>query len=236
MRKLKVRVYSVLREELGSPDVELEVPDNAKVSDVLQAISHRAPRSFRVLQGGLRVIADGVPLGPNDEIPRSVNVVHVLPPSAGGEDKVLVRVLRDEGVDLGEVMRFLSGDLSVGAVAIFVGVVRGLNRGERVTELRYEHAGELLEGSLRKIGEEAVERFGLSKVFIAHYVGVRLPGQLTMVVGVSSTSRTQAFPALQWIVDKVKHEAPIWKEEVRESGRFFIVGDSEIRAEDLARS
>ncbi|MGC9072343.1 MAG: molybdenum cofactor biosynthesis protein [Acidilobus sp.] len=236
MRRLRVKLYSLLREEVGASEIELEVPDHVKVSDVLGLLAKKAPRSISVLGPSLRVIADGSPLDIDEEVPPSSAIIHVLPPSSGGEDRVQVRVVRGNQMDLNEVISFLSDDNRVGALALFIGVVREVNKEERVRELRYEHAEGLLEGALKNIGEEAVRNFGLSKVFIAHYVGVRMPGELTMVVGVASASRTEAFPALQWIVDKVKHEAPIWKEEVRDSGRYLIVGNEEIKAQDLASS
>lgn len=234
--RVKVRLYSILREEAGSPEVELDLPDNAVVSDLLQALARRAPNSVRALEGSLRVIADGRVLGRDDPIPNTAAAIHVLPPSSGGSGAVGVRVLSSEPLDIGEVVRFLEGDERVGALAIFIGVVRGVNKGERVSELRYEHAEGLLEGSLRQIGEEAIRAFGLSKVFIAHYVGPRRPGDLTMVVGVAAEGRDRAFPALAWIVDRVKHEAPIWKEEVRESGRYFILGEGEVKAPEASQS
>lgn len=233
MRKVKVRLYSVLREEAGSNEIELEVPDDCRAADLLSLLEARLPRSLRALGIGVHLIANGRTLRPHDQIPDDAAVVHVLPPSSGGSERVIVRVLSEEPVDLADVVKLLRGDDSVGALALFIGVVRGLNRGERVKELRYEHSEELLEAKLREIGEEAIKEFKLSKVFIAHYVGTRRPGELTMVVGVSAEGRAEAFPALQWIVDKVKHEAPVWKEEVRESGRYFLVGDKEVKADEL---
>ncbi len=231
MRRLRVKLYSILREEIGASEIELEVPDNAVVDDLLRALEERAPVSMRVIGGELRVLLDGVALQRGDPLPPNAGLVHVLPPSSGGSSNVNVRVLRGETLNIDDVVKFLEGGEEVGALAIFIGVVRGVNKGERVSVLRYELAEGLLDDFLVRIGKAAAKEFALSKVFIAHYVGSRRPGELTMVVGVSARGRDEAFPALRWIVDKVKHEAPIWKEEVRETGRYFILGDKEVKAE-----
>ena len=236
MRKIKVKLYSLLREKAGSRELEVEVADGDTVGDLLERLAKANAGLSEAIKivgpGNITAVVNGKALREGDRLPPDADTVYLLPPSSGGRSDVMVRVLANERPpSLDEILDFLSsGSDDVGAVAIFVGVVRGVNRGERVRELIYEHAEELLAAKLGELAAEAIERFSLKRAAVIHYVGRRTPGQLTMIVGVSGYSRANAFPALEWLVDAVKHEAPIWKEEVRESGRYFILGDSEVKS------
>lgn len=231
----KVKLYSILRELSGTNEIEINIGRPLKVSQLLDMVSAGSEgfrRALELIGWRVQVVADGRSLGPDDLIHPGISVIHLLPPSAGGATNIHVAVLKgSDTVDLNSVVsKLYNSDLGVGAVAIFVGIVRGINRGERVDSLYYEYAEELLEQKLRELAEEATKKFALSGAVIYHYVGIRRPGELTMVVGVSGPSRNNVFPALEWLVNKVKHEAPIWKEELRESGRYFMLGDAEVRA------
>lgn len=235
MRKVKVKLYSLLREKAGSREVEVEVADGDTVGDLLDRLASASAglsEAIKVVgRSNITAVANGRALREGDRLPPDAETIYLLPPSSGGRSDVMVRVLADEPPpSLDEVLRFLSDGEDVGAVAIFVGIVRGVNRGERVRELIYEHAEELLADKLSELAAEAIEKFSVKRAAVLHYVGRRTPGQLTMIVGVSGYSRANAFPALEWLVNAVKHEAPIWKEEVRESGRYFILGDGEVRS------
>lgn len=236
--KVKVKLYSVLREAAGRSELEMEISNGITVSELLGRLSSMGlEKVLKELRGEVQVIVDGRPLNPSQQIPQDAKVIHVLPPSSGGGEKVLVKVATDdEPVDLASLTNFLYGDdPRVGAVAFFVGIVRGVNKGEQVKELDYEHSEELMEPKLRELASEAVTKFSLAGACVIHFVGPRKPGQLTMVVGVSGESRKNVFPALEWLVDHVKHEAPVWKTEVRESGVYYIVGDREIKETELKR-
>ncbi|MFP3264418.1 MAG: molybdenum cofactor biosynthesis protein MoaE [Acidilobus sp.] len=237
--RVKVKLYSVLREAMGKGELELELEEGARVADLLGALSSLGlGKLMGELKGGLQVVVDGKALSLSQALPADARVVHVLPPSSGGDERVLVRVAKgNEPVDLSELTKFLyAGDRKVGAAAFFIGVVRGINMGEVVKELDYEHSEELMEPKLKELAYEAIKEFSLSRACVIHFVGVRNPGELTMVVGVSGESRKNVFPALEWLVEHVKHEAPVWKKEVRASGTYFIVGDQEIRETDLRQA
>ncbi len=235
MRRLRVKLYSVLREAVGADYIDLEVDDSCTASQLLKLLEEKGLGSaLRLIHNDVRVIADGKVLGASDIIPSSAEVVHVLPPSSGGGNVVIKVLQGNDSVDLNEVVRSLySSSDNIGAVAIFVGIVKGLSKGESVSYLDYEYSEELMEPKLRELAERAIRDYRLAGAYIAHFVGKRYPGQLTMVVGVSGESRTNVFPAIQWLVDHVKHEAPVWKREVRESGTYFIVGEEDIKSTEV---
>lgn len=178
--------------------------------------------SYVILDGNGKRLERGEPL--------QSDVVHLMPLPSGGDLKVSVKVLKEgDVIDLNELVDDLSR-LGVGAIALFIGVVRPESEGERVLELSYEHPPALLERALEKIAKEVGEKWGLRGVTIVHYVGSRKPGEKTVVIAAAGLSRKNAIPAIAEALERVKHEAPILKTEVRESGRVYIVGDKVVRA------
>jgi molybdopterin synthase catalytic subunit len=46
-----------------------------------------------------------------------------------------------------------------------------------------------------------------------HRLGVVLPGEASVAVAVSAPHRAAAFEAARWLIDTLKEEVPIWKQE-----------------------
>ena len=142
--------------------------------------------------------------------------------------RVRVGVIREE-VDVGAIIDEFKtlGKEGFGAIVVFVGVVKGLVGGVAVDELRYEAYEELAEKILARIAEEEMSKYGLGAVAIYHRVGELKPGDTTVYIVVAARGRREGFASAAEILDRVKHEAPIYKLEVREDGEFWVIGDGE---------
>ena len=112
-----------------------------------------------------------------------------------------------------------------GAVALFLGVVRDHSHGRRVLYLEYDAYAEMAERKLREVAEEALARWPVTDVAIAHRTGRLEIGETSLLVAVSSPHRQEAFAACHHIVDRIKEVVPIWKKEVWEGGEAWIEGD-----------
>jgi molybdopterin synthase catalytic subunit len=112
-----------------------------------------------------------------------------------------------------------------GAVALFLGVVRNHSHGRRVLYLEYDAYPEMAESKLREVAEEALARWPITDVAIAHRTGRLEVGETSLLVAVSSPHRHDAFAACHHIVDRIKEVVPIWKKEVWEGGEAWIEGD-----------
>jgi molybdopterin synthase catalytic subunit len=125
-----------------------------------------------------------------------------------------VRIMT-EAFDGGAEIDRLS-DAGVGAIATFIGVVRGDGG---LTTLTLDHYPAMTERALRALAGEAVERWELAAVTVIHRVGPMAPGERIVFVGTSSPHRAAALDACAFLIDALKTRAPFWKREAFDDGR-----------------
>ena len=126
----------------------------------------------------------------------------------------------DVGRELGS---FGTGDSTVGAVASFIGYVRGAEAGAPpLIALTLEHYPGMTERQLAAIEAEARARWPLMDVLVIHRHGRMLPGEPIVLVAVASAHRQAAFEACQFLMDWLKTKAPFWKLEENASGTEWV--------------
>ena len=136
--------------------------------------------------------------------------------------------------DLGqEVARLRAGDARIGAVVSFIGTVRDLNDGARVSEMELEHYPGMTEKSLEAIVERACERWPLYGTLVVHRLGPLAPLDQIVLVACSAAHRGDAFAACEFIMDYLKTEAPFWKKEQTPDGARWV--DARV-SDDTARA
>lgn len=103
----------------------------------------------------------------------------------------------------------------VGAMALFVGVVRGeTKQGESVKGLRLEAYEEKADEILEKICMDLKNtKKGITDVQIHHLTGEFELGEDIVYVLVAGGHRENVFPVLREAVERYKNEAPIFKKE-----------------------
>ena len=128
-----------------------------------------------------------------------------------------------EDFDAGrEVEQLSRGRMDVGAVASFVGLMRGANDGSSVSAMTLEHYPGMTENALEEICAQAAARWALQDVVVIHRVGALVPGDRIVLVGVASAHRGEAFAACEFIMDYLKTGAPFWKREDTPSGSRWV--------------
>ncbi len=101
-----------------------------------------------------------------------------------------------------------------GALAVFVGVVRGeTSGGETVKRLELEAFEEKANEIFEKICEDLRKREGVIDVQIHHFVGEFDVGEDLVYVVVAGAHRQNVFPVLEEAVERYKEEALIFKKE-----------------------
>ncbi len=127
-------------------------------------------------------------------------------------------------LDINQVINdMLSRGSEDGAIVMFLGFVKGVVNGSKVIKLRYEAYEPLASRKLVEIVED--ECRGVSDVRVYHRVGELSPGEPTIYVFVKAKSRSEAFDTARKVLERVKHEVPIFKLEIREDGEYWVVGD-----------
>lgn len=197
-----MRLFAGLRERAGRDELELDLPDGARVADALAQVEHLAPGTPLVLAVNREYAAPDAVLAPGDELA-------VVPPVSGGAEATgegVHAVVREEPLSL-DAVAALVRDPRAGAVVTFSGTTRA------VEHLDYEAYAEMAQPKMAAIVAEAVERHGLCSAAAEHRVG-RVPlAEASVVVAASAPHRGEAFAGAREIIDRIKAEAPIWKRE-----------------------
>lgn len=100
-----------------------------------------------------------------------------------------------------------------GAVVLFLGTTRQFTDGKETAELKYEAYAKMAMGELQRLAEEARTRWSLVGCAAVHRLGVVPVGEASVAIATSSPHRADAFAAGQWLIDTLKDQAPIWKQE-----------------------
>jgi molybdopterin synthase catalytic subunit len=102
---------------------------------------------------------------------------------------------------------------SDGAVVTFTGVARNNFGGRATAFLSYEAYAEMAAPVLAQIAAEAQERWTIGRVAVHHRVGRLAIGDAAVLVVVAAPHRHEAFEAAEYVMDRIKEIAPIWKKE-----------------------
>src|SRR5438270_11118339 len=112
-----------------------------------------------------------------------------------------------------------------GAVCVFDGIVRDNTRGRKTLYLDYESYREMALEQMRRLGAEAVEKYGVRDVALVHRLGRLMVGETSVLIVVSSAHRGAAFDACRWLIETLKKTVPIWKKEYFEDGAVWADGE-----------
>src|SRR5919197_2263810 len=149
--RVSVRLFAGLRERAGSDRLEVELPDDARVADVLAAMASTPVGALRPREC---VVAVNREYADADEPVNAGDEVALVPPVSGGAGTVRHIRITDEPLDLQAVADAVP-DPRAGGVVLFEGVTR------EVPELDYEAYAEMAQAKLEQIARAEAERHGL---------------------------------------------------------------------------
>ena len=69
------------------------------------------------------------------------------------------------------------------------------------------------------VAKSAMKKYSLLRLVIVHRLGEVPVSEASVVIGCSSQHRPETFSALEWIMNKLKKDVPIWKREVYCDGK-----------------
>lgn len=132
-------------------------------------------------------------------------------------------------LDASELIKALEKrSAGAGGLVTFTGQVRPEAKSGSVSSLFLQAYSPMTENGIEAAIAEALGRWPLTAVSVAHRVGEMKPGETIVFVGTASAHRRAAFEAADFLMDYLKTEAIFWKRESTSSGTNWI----EPRAED----
>lgn len=116
-------------------------------------------------------------------------------------------------------LRAEAADPAAGAILVFEGTVRNHSEGlTGVIALEYEAHPTMARKVLADIVAAAHRDFPILKAAVRHRLGRVELAEPTIAIAVSAAHRDEAYRASRYIIDRIKHEAPIWKREICADG------------------
>lgn len=123
-------------------------------------------------------------------------------------------------------------DARVGATALFLGTVRDHDPDAIGAVVRLEYSAHPdVEATLRRIAADVAESSSAGaegdpgvRIAVSHRIGSLRVGDLALVAAVSTAHRAEAFEVCRDLVERVKHEVPIWKKQFGSDGSSAWIG------------
>jgi molybdopterin synthase catalytic subunit len=225
-----VLFFGMLKELVGRPAEECELPEGADLRSVFDAYAARHPR--------LRELASSIVMARNQEfadLSASVqegDEVAFLPPVSGGAAADPLELAADghyfaitrHAIDARAIVSRIQtgGD---GAVVSFEGTVRNNTNGRSTLCLDYEGYESMALNVMAKIGSELAAAHAITHIAMVHRLGRMLVGETSVAVIVTAPHRRPAFEAALEGINRLKRLVPIWKKEHFADGEVWVEGE-----------
>jgi MoaE-MoaD fusion protein len=214
--KIQVKLFASVRELIGQRELMLEVPEGTCGSELIQLLVSTHPRLER-LAPSLKLAVNQEYAG-GDHILAEGDEIALIPPVSGGVDLFDVT---HAPLSLDSLVAAV-GESSSGAIASFLGIVRGIARGRQVEYLEYDAYPEMAVTKMQQIGREIRARWPVGRVAIIHRVGRLGIGEASVAIAIGSPHRAEALQACAYAIERLKQMVPIWKKEVWADGAEWI--------------
>ena len=235
-REIHVRVlfFGAARDAVGHDELGVEINSEATVASVFSQLLADYPALARFGNSLLLAVNQEYAL-PNLKISDGDELA-VLPPVSGGSGPGSADVssaptrerdffeLSTDPIDVGAVARRVVIP-ECGATVTLDGYAREWTRGRRTLYLVYEAYAPMALSEMRRLGEQAHEKFEIAHLGIVHRTGRLEIGETSVVIAVSAPHRRAAFEACEWAIRELKRTVPIWKKEVFEDGEVWVEGE-----------
>lgn len=206
-----VRYFAGHRDIAGRAEESIELPDDATVGSLWSLLVERYPRMVGYTGRVLYAV--------NQEFSQLSTALHdgdevaFIPPVSGGSGQpVPFFCVTSEPLDPLPLMALVQSP-DMGAVVTFSGIVRNNFGGRATAELEYEAFEPMASKVLADLATQAATQWGTGRIAIHHRIGRLAIGEAAVLIVVASAHRHEAFAAAEWIMDRIKEVAPIWKKE-----------------------
>ena len=228
VKKVRIKFFATLRHLTGRQEVEIELPDDATVQDLKDALILKFPEIKDAVVGGIVSVNHEFAFD-EDLLPEDAEIA-VFPQVSGGDASKLPEVceLTDEEFDFMQVVNRIKGP-TTGAVCTFTGLVRELTkteRDQRTLYLEYEAYEQMALEKMQQIVNEIRMRWPeIYGVAIIQRLGKIPSGEPTVMVSCTASHRDSGvFEAAEYGINRLKEIVPVWKKEIGPDGQKWIEG------------
>ncbi|MEY4987666.1 MAG: Molybdopterin synthase [Bacteroidota bacterium] len=131
-------------------------------------------------------------------------------------------LLSETVLSIDETYQYLQ-DPEAGGICLFVGTIRNKNQHKNVEHLTMEAYSAMAKKQMERISNEAAAQWPIRKISVSHRTGKLEIGDIAVIIGVCSVHRAEAFKACEWLINTLKQEVPIWKNEFYTDGSTWLV-------------
>ena len=140
-----------------------------------------------------------------------------------GEHLSIVELRAGPFDPLAILQRFFAEAAPAAAVASFCGRVRGKDQdGRRIDSLFIEHYPGMAEQCMLAIAQRARRRWQLSGLIMVHRHGTLAVDEPIVLTAAAAVHRDAAFSACRMMIDCLKSEVPLWKQESGPAGSAWV--------------
>ena len=125
--------------------------------------------------------------------------------------------LKEEPLDITDASTFLYNG-AAGGVSVFAGVTRQWTKGRQTKKLHYECYASMALKEMEALLKESCAKWPVVKAFMQHRLGEVPLGEPSVLIGVATPHRAEAFEACRYLIDELKVRVPIWKREYYADG------------------
>ncbi len=106
---------------------------------------------------------------------------------------------------------------SIGAHNIFLGQIRADEiDGKTISAIEYTAYEDMANEKFHEIREATFDKFNLTCMHIYHSLGTVKAGEICMFIFVSSPRRKEVFKAIEFVVEEIKANVPVFGKEIFE--------------------
>lgn len=225
--KVEILLFATLKDRAGMREVDLDLPDEARVLDLKLLLKDRYPALAPALDTSVVSINREFAFD-EDVIPVGAEIA-LFPPVSGGSEAPTVFAITEGVLDLDALLEQITLP-STGAACLFTGMVRGITqRGEphETSYLEYEAYIPMAEAKMDQVANEIRARWpAVEGIAIVQRIGRLDPGTPTVLIACTAAHRdTGVFEAARYGIDRLKEIVPVWKKEVSPQGETWVEGE-----------
>ena len=211
---MKIRLFASLKDDFGSSFIEIPNIKNINIKDLKQLLVHQYGINSEncMVAVNMEYVKDDFEITGTDE-------VSLIPPVSGGATNDLVEItsktINPESFSISKLSNY-------GAELTFLGISRDFNEGKKVNKLYYECYEDMARKEIFKLIDQFKNTFGIGYIRVVHRIGEVSPGNISLLVIMSSAHRKECLEGMIEFLDIFKKKIPIWKKEIYQDGSKWI--------------